>query len=88
MLKLIDEVFLMEKKPKKKKVKRHLNPIVYKIMAFIPFMLVAIVFIVIILLVVNSKLRRWVKNIFMLLTLVVMIVESLFCIYGTSALNF
>lgn len=99
----------MEKKPKKKKVKRHLNPIVYKIMAFllivltvftfgytiikeiftlyqlIPFMLVAIIFIVIILLVVNSKLRRWVKNIFMLLTLIVMIVESLFCIYGTSA---
>ena len=79
----------MEKKPKKKKTKRHLNPIVYKIMAFllivltvftfgfliikemftlyqlIPFMLVSIIFIVIIILVVNSKLRRWVKNIFM-----------------------
>jgi LCP family protein required for cell wall assembly len=100
-----------DKPKKKKKVKRHLNPIIYKIIAFllivltvftfgytiikeiftlyqlIPFMIVAIVFIIIILLVVNSKLRQWVKNIFMLLTILVMIIESLFCIYGTKAFD-
>ena len=82
----------MNNKPKKKKkVKRHLNPIIYKIMVFlfivltvftfgytiikevftlyqlIPFILVSIVYTVIILLVVNSKLRHWIKNTFMIL---------------------
>ena len=99
----------MEKKPKKKKVKRHLNPILYKILTFllivvtvvtfsyitikeiftlyslIPFMIAAIVFIIIIAIVMNSKLRRWVKNLFSLLVIIVIAVESLFAIYGTQA---
>ncbi len=99
----------MEKKPKKKKVKRHLNPIFYKILTFllivvtvvtfsyitikeifslyslIPFMIAAIVFIIIIAIVMNSKLRRWVKNLFSLLVIIVIAVESLFAIYGTQA---
>jgi len=114
MLKYIGGVLKMNNKPKKKnkkKAKRHLNPIFYKIYAFvliiitvftfgytiiqeifslytlIPFIIAAIIFIVIILLVVNSKLRRWVKNIFMLLTTVVIVIELLFCIYGTRAFD-
>ncbi len=102
----------MNNKPKKnKKTKRHLNPIFYKIYAFIliivtvfafaytiiqevfslytliPFMIVAIIFIIIILLVVNSKLRRWIKNIFMLLVTIVMVIELLFCFYGTRTFD-
>ena len=99
----------MKKKPKNKKVKRHLNPIFYKILAFllivttvvtfsyiiikeifslyslIPFMIAAIVFIIIIVLVMSSRLRRWIKNIFSLLTIIVITIEVLFCIYGTQA---
>ena len=102
----------MNNKPKKKKkVKRHLNPIIYKIMVFlfivltvftfgytiikevftlyqlIPFILVSIVYTVIILLVVNSKLKHWIKNTFMILTIILMVVESLFCIYGMKAFD-
>ena len=101
----------MKKKPTKKKAKRHLNPIFYKILLFIlivttvvsfsyiiieeifslygliPFMIAAVVFIIIVTIVMNSKLRRWVKNIFSLLSIIVIAIELLFSIYGAQAFN-
>ena len=54
----------------------------------IPIMLGGVVGVILITLILNSRLRCWVKNVITFLTFIVMILEILFLVYGTSLLKF
>ena len=54
----------------------------------IPYMLIGGIVVILFTLLLNSRLRCWVKNVFVFLSFVIMIVEVLFLIYGTSLLKF